>query len=122
MNTIQTPQTRPRLETLACVNERRESYGQAGRNNLTIRKIYGKDRMQTGGIDPVTGDCSMSANGLWIEHGRIVGPVGGVTIAATLDGFLNNITAVGSDLRIVPAFGAIGVPTLRVDNGTIGGT
>jgi PmbA protein len=78
--------------------------------------------MQTGGIDSVTGDCSMSANGLWIENGRIVGPVGGVTIATTLDGFLNNITAVGSDLRMVPAFGAIGVPTLRVDNVIIGGT
>jgi IS1 family transposase/transposase-like protein len=28
------------------VNERCESYGQAGRNNLTIRKIYGKDQIR----------------------------------------------------------------------------
>ncbi|MEP7287017.1 MAG: transposase [Chloroflexota bacterium] len=43
MNKNTQTQTRPLLETLACVNERCESYGQAGRNNLTIRKIYGKD-------------------------------------------------------------------------------
>ena len=84
--------------------------------------LYVISVMQTGGIDPITGDCSMGANGLWIENGKITGPVGGVTVATTLDGFLNNITAVGSDLRMVPMFGAIGVPTLRVDNVTIGGT
>jgi PmbA protein len=84
--------------------------------------LYVLSVMQTGGIDPITGDCSMGANGLWIEHGKIVGPVAGVTVATTLDGFLNNITQVGSDLRMVPMFGAIGVPTLRVDNVTIGGT
>lgn len=85
------------------------------------RGLYVISVMQTGGIDPVTGDCSMGANGLWIENGRIVGPVGGVTIATSLDGFLQNITQVGSDLVFIPMFGAIGVPTLRVDNVTIGG-
>lgn len=84
--------------------------------------LYVISVMQTGGIDPVSGDCSMGANGLWIENGEIAGPVGGVTIATTLDGFLNNITQVGNDLRIVPFFGAIGVPTLRLDNVTIGGS
>ncbi len=78
--------------------------------------------MQTGGIDPVTGDCSMGANGVWIENGEFVGPVGGVTIATTLGDLLKNITQVGNDLRMVPVFGNIGVPTLRVDNVTIGGT
>jgi IS1 family transposase/transposase-like protein len=28
------------------VNERREAYGQAGRDNLTIRKLYGKDQLR----------------------------------------------------------------------------
>lgn len=84
--------------------------------------LYVLSIMQTGGIDPVTGDCSMGANGLWIENGKIVGPVGGVTVATTLGDFLNNITQVGSDLHFVPMFGSIGAPTLRVDNVTIGGT
>ena len=43
MNTNQLTYTRPQLETLACVNERCESYGQKGQHNLTVRKIYGKE-------------------------------------------------------------------------------
>jgi IS1 family transposase/transposase-like protein len=43
MNKTIATNTRPQLETLACVNERCESYGQKGQNNLTVRKIYGKD-------------------------------------------------------------------------------
>ena len=46
MNTTKTTQPRPQLETLACVNERCESYGQAGGHNLTIRKLYGKDQIR----------------------------------------------------------------------------
>jgi IS1 family transposase len=46
MNTTNTTQTRPPLETLAWVNERCESYGQAGRDSLTIRKLYGKDQLR----------------------------------------------------------------------------
>jgi len=83
--------------------------------------LYVMNVMQTGGIDPITGDCSMSANGLWIENGEIKQAVSGVTIATTLDDFLMNITDVGDDLVQLPFFGSIGVPTLRVDNVMIGG-
>ncbi len=83
--------------------------------------LYVLSVMQTGGVDPVTGDCSMSANGLWIENGEIKQAVGGVTIATTLDDFLMNISEVGNDLVQLPFMGSIGVPTLRVDNVMIGG-
>ncbi len=43
MNTKTLTNSRPQLETLACVNERCELYGQAGRKNLTVRKTYGRD-------------------------------------------------------------------------------
>src|SRR6266581_2895347 len=46
MNTNQLTHTRPQLETLACVNERCESFGQKGHNSLTVRKIYGKDGLR----------------------------------------------------------------------------
>lgn len=46
MNTTKPTNTRPELETLACVNERCELYGQKGQNNLTVRKIYGKDGLR----------------------------------------------------------------------------
>lgn len=99
--------------------------GQKSREDIIAgveRGLYVLSVMQTGGIDPITGDCSMGANGLWIENGQVVGPVNGVTIATTLSDFLNNISEVGNDMRMIPFGGVIGVPTLRVDNVTIGGT
>lgn len=102
-------------------------YMQAG-NKSPEEIIKGVDKglyvlsvMQTGGVDAVTGECSMSASGLWIENGKIQQSVGGVTIATTLDELLQNISDVGNDLRQMPFFGTIGVPTLRVDNVMIGG-
>jgi PmbA protein len=85
------------------------------------RGLYVTNIMQTGGIDPATGDCSMGANGVWIENGKLTHPVSGVTVATTLGDLLMNISAVGSDLRVVPFFGAIGAPTLRVDKVMVGG-
>jgi IS1 family transposase len=46
MNTNTPTKPRPQLETLACVNERCELYGQKGQNNLTVRKTYGKDAIR----------------------------------------------------------------------------
>src|SRR5512147_1317245 len=43
MNTNPPTKPRPQLETLACVNERCELYGQAGQDNLTVRKTYGQE-------------------------------------------------------------------------------
>jgi IS1 family transposase/transposase-like protein len=34
------------LDSLACVNEECDLYGQPGQGNLTVRKIYGKDRIR----------------------------------------------------------------------------
>lgn len=85
-------------------------------NGLYVTRI-----MQTGGIDPISGDCSMGAYGVWIQNGKLTNPVSGVTIATTLPDFLKNISEVGSDLRMVPMMGAISTPTIRVDNVTVGG-
>jgi PmbA protein len=84
--------------------------------------LYVTRIMQTGGIDSISGDCSMGASGLWIENGQLVRPVGGVTVATTLSDLLQNIVAVGEDLRVVPFRGIIGAPTIRVEGVTIGGT
>lgn len=86
-------------------------------NGMYVTRI-----MQTGGIDPISGDCSMGAYGVWIKDGKLTEPVSGVTIATTLPDLLKNIAEVGSDLRMVPFAGAISTPTIRVDNVTVGGT
>src|SRR5438105_15913274 len=46
MNKSTPTNTRPQLETLACINERCEIYGQAGQHNLTVRKTYGKEGLR----------------------------------------------------------------------------
>lgn len=78
--------------------------------------------MQTGGINPMNGDCSMSASGMWIKNGKLTDPINGVTVATTLNDLLQNISDVGNDLRILPFMGSIGSPTVRVDNVTVGGS
>jgi predicted Zn-dependent protease len=42
-------------------------------------------------------------------------PVTGVTVSSTLPEILQNIAAVGNDLRFSPMMGAIGAPTIRVE-------
>lgn len=46
MDTTTTLITRSPLDSLACVNKRCELYGQAGQQNLGVRKVYGKDQIR----------------------------------------------------------------------------
>lgn len=86
------------------------------------RGLYVTRIMQTGGVNPVTGDCSMAASGQLIENGKLTRPVNGVTVATTLPDLLKNIVEVGSNLTTVPFMGAISTPTVRVDQMTVGGS
>ena len=83
--------------------------------------MYVTEIMQVGGVDPITGDCSMGAYGQWIENGQLTRAISGVTIATTLDDLLMNISEVGNDLTFSPMVGIVGTPTVRVDNMTVGG-
>ena len=83
--------------------------------------LYVTRIMQTGGVDPVSGDCSMGAYGQLIENGKLTSPVAGVTIATTLNDLLMNISEIGSDLMFTPFMGMVGAPTVRVDNVMVGG-
>ena len=83
--------------------------------------LYVVNTMNTHSINPVSGDYSVSAQGFWIENGQLRQPINNVTIAITLDQLLKNVTAVADDLIFLPFSGAIGTPTFRVDNVTIGG-
>lgn len=46
MNKENTAPTRPPLDSLACVNAQCELYGKSQQANLTVRKVYGKDRIR----------------------------------------------------------------------------
>jgi PmbA protein len=70
------------------------------------------------GFNPVTGDYSRGAAGLWIESGEITGPVEEITIAGNLGDMLRDVDAVGSDLLWL---GRIASPSLRVARMTVAG-
>ncbi|MEM7334990.1 MAG: TldD/PmbA family protein [Chloroflexota bacterium] len=83
--------------------------------------LYVVNTMNTNSINPVSGDYSVSAQGFWIENGKLTHPVNGVTVAIPLDQLLMNVKAVANDLIFLPFMGAIGTPTIRIDNVMIGG-
>jgi PmbA protein len=70
------------------------------------------------GFNPVTGDFSRGAAGLWIEDGRLAFPVHEVTIAGHFGEMLASIDAVGREL---PWLGALAAPALRVARMTVAG-
>jgi PmbA protein len=70
------------------------------------------------GIDPVSGNFSGGASGLWIENGEIVHPVKGVTVAGRAFDILNAIDMMGNDLDMNRINAA---PTFRVAEMQIGG-
>lgn len=85
------------------------------------RGFYVITTRNVGGINPVTGDYSVGAAGLAIERGQLAGPVAQVTIAASMLDMLRNLSARADDLRWVPGHGAVGSPTVRVDEVMIAG-
>lgn len=70
------------------------------------------------GLNPVTGDVSRGAFGLWIEDGEIAYPVSEITIAGNLGEMLQQIEMVGQDLNFESA---ICGPTIKVAEMTVAG-
>ncbi len=71
------------------------------------------------GFNPVTGDYSRGAAGLWIEGGEIAFPVEEITIAGNLLEMLRDVDAVGSDLLWLSR---VACPSLRIARMTVAGT
>jgi PmbA protein len=65
------------------------------------------------GVNPVSGDFSVGAEGLMIRGGDLAEPVREVTIASTIQRMLQHVVAVGSDVEWLPG-AATGV-TLAID-------
>jgi PmbA protein len=71
------------------------------------------------GTDPVTGELSAGANGLWIEKGELTHPVQEVTVAGNLLQMLQDVDGIGSDLQF--RGGSVGAPTVRFRQLTVSG-
>lgn len=68
------------------------------------------------GVNPVTGDYSRGASGLWIENGAFAFPVEEITVAGNLLTMFSSIEAVGNDLRFR---GTISAPTIKISHLTV---
>lgn len=73
------------------------------------------------GINPVSGDISVGAKGMWIEKGSPKFPVREVTIATDILSFCRNIEKVGNDLKFIISGGYIGSPSLLVSDIMVSG-
>ena len=71
------------------------------------------------GVNPVSGDFSTGADGLWIKDGQLADPVREFTIASTLQRMLQDVVAIGSDLTWLP-MSAAGV-TLVIGDVSVSG-
>jgi PmbA protein len=70
------------------------------------------------GFNPVNGDYSRGAGGLWIEDGRLTFPVEEVTIASNFREMLRGIELIGNDLRFRSKIAA---PTLKLSKMVVSG-
>ncbi len=71
------------------------------------------------GVNPVSGDFSVGAEGLVVRNGELAEPIREFTIASTLQRILLDVTAIGSDLEWLPG-GSAGV-TLAVSGMSLSG-
>jgi PmbA protein len=70
------------------------------------------------GLNPINGDISRGAFGLWVEKGEIVYPVSEITVSGNLGRILNSIEKIGNDLEFrSPVVG----PTIQVSELTVAG-
>jgi PmbA protein len=70
------------------------------------------------GVNPVTGDYSRGAVGLWIENGELTYPVEEITIAGNLLDMFQQIEVVGNDLDLRSTIAA---PTVKIARMMIAG-
>ncbi len=70
------------------------------------------------GFNPVTGDYSRGATGIWIENGKLSYPVEEVTIAGNMKDMLKGIEMVGNDIRFR---GNIAAPTVKTNRMMVSG-
>ena len=69
-------------------------------------------------IDPVSGEFSLGASGVWIQGGKAAFAVKGVTISGTIYDLFSAVEEVGDDLRFL---GRIGAPSLVIGEMLVSG-
>jgi PmbA protein len=74
------------------------------------------------GANPVSGDFSLGAFGYLVEKGKIVRPVNQITMAGNFLEMLQDVEAVGSDLKFgMPMGSMMGSPSLKIKGLAVAG-
>lgn len=84
------------------------------KNGFFVTSVMG---MHT--ANPISGDFSIGAAGVWVKDGEFTHAVRGVAIAGNILDLFGEVDAVANDLRF---YGAQGAPTIRIRNITISGS
>ncbi len=84
-----------------------EGYDQAGvlsavGDGLFVQSVTGVHS----GVNPISGDFSVGAEGLLIRDGVLAEPVREITVASTLQRMLHSVAAVGADVEWLPGIAA----------------
>jgi len=82
-------------------------------NGLYVTEILGAHT-----ANPISGDFSFGASGIWIENGQLTKPVRGMTIAGNFQQLLQKIDGAANDLTF---FGSKGAPTIKISQIAISG-
>lgn len=73
------------------------------------------------GVNPISGEFSVGATGLWIGGGELGAPVREVTVSSTLLDMLRAVAALGADRRFFPFGASLAGATLLVGQMTVAG-
>jgi PmbA protein len=68
--------------------------------------------------DPISGDFSVGAAGLWVKGGEVAFPVKGIAISGNLMDLFSKVDGVGTDLAF---YGRTGAPSLRISTLNVAG-
>jgi PmbA protein len=79
-------------------------------NGLLVQSVSGIHS----GVNPISGDFSVGAEGIMIRDGQLAEPVREITVASTIQRMLQGVVAVGNDLEWLPG-SAAGVTVAMAD-------
>lgn len=74
------------------------------------------------GTNPISGDFSVGATGIWIKNGKLAQPVREITIAGNFSDLLKNIVQVGNDLKFEAGAEYMGSPSFVVKELAVSGS
>ncbi len=87
-------------------------------NGVIITDIHGLHA----GINPTSGDFSLSSNGLLVENGKVIRPLAQITMAGNLYTMLKDIKHIGNDTKFSPPSSSyFGSPSIYIGSLTISG-